>query len=122
MHLIISAKENNVSDVLGDFKKFTSKQLMKSIFEHPGESRKEWMIEIFKKAGESNSRNIYHQFWQQDNQLKIVYTPHFAVQKLEYIHNNPVVAGIVRYPEDYLYSSAGNYARLPENLMEVMLI
>ena len=52
LHLIISAKENNVSDVLGDFKKFTSKQLIKSIFEHPGESRKEWMMEIFKKAGE----------------------------------------------------------------------
>ena len=59
VHLIISAKENNISDVLGDFKKFTSKQLMKSIIEHPGESRKEWMIEIFKKAGELNSRNTF---------------------------------------------------------------
>lgn len=57
----------------------------KSIFEHPGESRKKWMIETFKKAGE----NTYHQFWQQDNQPKIVYTPDFAKQKLEYIHNNP---------------------------------
>lgn len=56
LHLIISAKENNLSDVLGDFKKFTSKQLTKSIIEHPGESRKEWMVEIFKKAGEINSR------------------------------------------------------------------
>lgn len=40
-HLIISAKENNVSDVLGDFKKFTSKKIIKAIREHPGESRKE---------------------------------------------------------------------------------
>lgn len=31
-------------------------------------------------------------------------------QKLEYIHNNPVVAGIVRDPEHYTYSSAGDYA------------
>jgi putative transposase len=43
-------------------------------------------------------------------------------QRLDCIHNNPVVAGIVRHPEDYLYSSAGNYAKLSEDLMEVMLI
>jgi putative transposase len=39
-----------------------------------------------------------------------------------WIHNNPVVAGLARYPEHYLYSSAGNYAKLSENLLEVMLI
>jgi hypothetical protein len=31
-------------------------------------------------------------------------------QKLEYIHNNPVESGIVARPEDYLYSSATDYA------------
>jgi len=30
-------------------------------------------------------------------------------QKLEYIHNNPVVAGIVEKAEEYIYSSARNY-------------
>ena len=32
-HLIISAEESNLIDVLGDFKKFTSKQILKSIIE-----------------------------------------------------------------------------------------
>ena len=32
------------------------------------------------------------------------------------------MAGSVKNPEEYLYSSAGNYAKLPENLLEVMLI
>ena len=109
LHLIISAKENNVSDVLGDFKRFTSKQLTKSIIEHPGESRKEWIVEIFKKAGESNSRNANYQFWQQDNQPKIIYTLDFATQKLAYVHNNPVEAGIVEKAEEYIYSSARDY-------------
>ena len=75
-HLIISANENNVSDVLGDFKKFTSKKIIKAIENHPGESRKEWMLKIFKEAGEKNSRNTDYQFWQQDNQPKVIYTPH----------------------------------------------
>jgi putative transposase len=30
-------------------------------------------------------------------------------QKLDYIHLNPVVAGLCQYPEDYKYSSASFY-------------
>ena len=106
-HLIISTKENNVSDVLGDFKKFTSKKITKTIEDHPGESRKEWMLKIFKEAGENNSRNVSYQFWQQDNQPKIIYTPNFGRQKLEYIHNNPVDAGIVEKAENTFIAVPG---------------
>jgi len=67
------------------------------------------MLKIFKDAGEKNIRNVFFQFWQQDNQPKIIYTPGFAGQKLEYIHNNPVEAGIVEKAEEYIYSSARNY-------------
>ncbi len=109
VHLIISAKENNVSDVLGNFKKFTSKKLVAAILNNPSESRKEWMVKIFKEAGELNSRNSNYQFWKQDNEPKIIYTPEFAAQKLAYIHNNPVEAGIVEKAEEYIYSSARDY-------------
>ena len=71
VHLIISAKEKNLSDVFGDFKKFTSKKLTDAILTNPVESRKKWMIQIFKEAGELNSRNTNYQFWQQDNQPKV---------------------------------------------------
>jgi hypothetical protein len=40
---------------------------------------------------------------------------------IEYIHNNPVRAGIVRRAEDYKYSSAGNYAE-QEGLLEIIPI
>ena len=43
-------------------------------------------------------------------------------QRLDYIHNNPVEAGIVTLPENYLYSSAVNYAGLPDKLLDVILI
>ena len=106
VHLIISAKQNNISDVLGEFKKYTSKQITKAIIDRPDESRKEWMINIFKTAGNANSRNTYYQFWQQDNQPKIILSHEFAAQKLNYIHNNPVDDGIVEKAEEYSYSSA----------------
>jgi len=73
------------------------------------ESRKEWMLPIFREAGQSNSRNTNDQFWRQDNQPKECYSQKFTVQKINYIHNNPVETGIVEKPEEYLYSSARDY-------------
>jgi len=67
------------------------------------------MLSIFKNAGEANSRNTNYQFWRQDNQPKECYSPAFTIQKLNYIHNNPVEAGIVDKPEEYVYSSARDY-------------
>jgi hypothetical protein len=86
------------------------------------ESRRELLMWLFEKAGTHNPNNTRYQFWQQNNHPIELNTNEKLDQRLNYIHKNPVKAGIVRHPEDYLYSSAGNYARLPDNLLEVMLI
>jgi REP element-mobilizing transposase RayT len=65
LHLIVSAKDSNLSDILRDFKKFTSKQIITAIENNPGESRKEWMLNIFRQQGSKNSRNSEYQFWRQ---------------------------------------------------------
>ena len=109
VHLIASAKNENLSDILRDFKKFTSKQIIAAITKNETESRREWMLFIFKAQAEKNSHNVYYQFWRQDNQPKELYSPAFTVQKLNYVHNNAVEAGLVEKAEDYLYSSARNY-------------
>ena len=67
------------------------------------------MLRILREHGESNSRNTDHQFWRQNNQLQELYSAAFIFQKINYIHTNPVEAGIVDKPEDYLYSSARDY-------------
>ena len=109
LHLIVSAKNNDLSDVLRDFKKFTSKQIIAAIENIRHESRRDWMLNIFRVQGEKNSRNKTYQFWLQDNQPQELYSPAFIFQKINYIHNNPVEAGIVEKPEHYLYSSAKDY-------------
>jgi putative transposase len=109
VHLVVSAKNNDTSDILRDFKKFTSKEIIKVIAVNEQESRREWMLELFKKAGNANSRNSAYQFWRQDNQPKELFSEKFTNQKLDYIHNNPVTAGIVEKAEEYLYSSAKDY-------------
>ena len=109
LHMVASAKNDNLSSVIGDFKKFTSREMIKKI-SLPQESRRNWMLPVFKLAGESNPRNKFFQVWQQDNHAEEVYSPSFSKCKIDYIHNNPVKEGFVQRPEDFLYSSARDYA------------
>ena len=67
------------------------------------------MLRIFREEGEQNIRNKTYQFWRQDNQPQELYSAAFIFQKINYIHNNPVEAGIADKPEEYLYSSARDY-------------
>ena len=64
VHLIIGTKSTKMEDIIRDLKKFTSKSIIKSIKESPVESRKEWMIWMFERAGKRNSNNENYQFWQ----------------------------------------------------------
>ena len=111
VHLINSSLDGfRQEDNLRDLKKHTSKQLIAKIMENPQESRKNWMLWLFKEAGRKNSNNKNYQFWRQDNHPIELSTNQLMDQKLAYIHNNPVEAGIVDEPESYLYSSARDYA------------
>ena len=122
VHMILSSDgSNKQEDIIRDFKKFTSKRCLELIESNSIESRKNWMLWIFKSAGSINSNNTTYQFWRQDNHPIELDSNKLMDQKLEYIHNNPVEEGIVDVPEEYLYSSARNYAgRL--GLIEVELI
>ncbi len=122
IHLIIGSATNKLSDIMRDLKKHTSVKLKEAIIDNKNESRREWMMELFIKAGKANSNNDNFQFWQQDNHPIELITPKFTHQKLDYIHNNPVVAGIVEKPEDYLYSSARDYYGTGKGLLDIMLI
>jgi len=109
-HLLIGKHNtaNSFSDIMRDMKKFSAMQIIKAIQENPQESRKERMIEMMEEAGKANSQNTKYQFWQQHNQ-PIELSANKIENALVYIHENPVKAGWVAEPEDYLYSSARNY-------------
>ena len=108
IHIIIQSQEATLSDLIRDFKKFTAKSILEKIQNSP-ESRREWMLERFKLATESHSRNKNYQLWQYGNHPEEVYSSKFMWTKLDYIHLNPVRAGIVEKASHYVYSSASNY-------------
>ena len=107
-------------EIVRDFKKYTAKQIIKTIQIEP-ESRREWMLKYFETACENLKRNQKYKVWQDGYHAEILYSTKFLLQKLHYIHNNPVRSGIVEQPEHYLYSSARIYAGL-EGSLEVVLV
>jgi REP element-mobilizing transposase RayT len=120
VHLIIGSNNEALEDILRDMKKVTSKAIIKAIEENPQESRKEWMLWLFERAGRKNSNNAKFQFWQQHNQPEVLNNKYAVEQKLNYIHNNPVKAGFVDNPVNYPYSSAIDYAE-GKGLVKVIL-
>lgn len=120
VHLIVSATNGNLSSVIRDLKKYTSRKILETIQNEP-ESRKLWMLHQFAYFASRHSRNENYQAWTHSNHPEMIFTDEFFQQKLNYIHQNPVRAGIVFQPEDYVYSSAAQYAGLTEYVFKVTL-
>jgi len=110
VHLIFSTTTINPEVVLGRFKEYTSKQLVKAIKENVKESRREWMLWMFARAGAKSSNVKNYQFWQHNNHPIELWSAAIIEQKADYIHNNPVVAGFVNEPHGWRYSSAIDYS------------
>ncbi|WMJ72789.1 transposase [Cytophagaceae bacterium ABcell3] len=105
VHLIISTETASLSDIIRDMKRHTSKQLIKCIQEYSCESRREWLLWMFKRAGKKNANNKDYQFWQQNNHPIELSNYELLNQRLNYLHQNPVEAGFVAEAHEYLYSS-----------------
>jgi len=110
IHLVVSTDgTRGLSDTLRDFKSYTAKVILEDIPENKLESRKEWLMYLFGFFAIKNRRNYEHQFWQSDNHPMELTSTKFIRQKINYIHNNPVRAGLVSYPQHYIYNSGSNY-------------
>jgi REP element-mobilizing transposase RayT len=117
IHLLAQSNKGDLSGIIRDFKNYTSKTFLDALND-PIESRRDWMKLVFEYHGRFKNKQS-HQVWTHENHAEHVYSQKFIEQKIIYIHNNPVKAGIVKNPEDYIYSSASNYADL-EYILEVI--
>jgi REP element-mobilizing transposase RayT len=111
VHCILST-ENNLSDIVRDFKKYTARVILNEI-KNPSESRRDWMKMIFGFHGRFNKRNKGIQFWTHENHAVELTSNEIIESRINYIHQNPVRAGWVEFDYEYFYSSARCFAELP---------
>ena len=111
IHLIFRSINGQRPELLlGDFKRFTSKAIVQAIMDNPQESRKVFLLEHFRKAASHSTNVTNYQFWRHDNKPIELWSNSVIQEKINYIHQNPVDEGLVFKPEDYVYSSAADYA------------
>ena len=114
IHMIISSNKNKLSDIIRDFKKYTATKIAEAISNNPKESRKGWLLWLLVKEEEIS-------FWQDGYHGEEIFTVDFFETKLNYIHLNPVRAGLVEKEEEYLYSSCGDYYGTRKGKLELVM-
>lgn len=116
VHLIASRQnEQALSDLIRDFKSYTSKQFLKLLLSNQQESRKDWLEMIFRYHGKGTKQNEEFAFWQKTSHPIPLWTNEVIEQKIKYIHDNPVRAGFVNEPYEWRLSSAN-----PESQIKVI--
>lgn len=103
MHVIWQVQPGHTKEsVQRDFLKFTAQRIKDDLVKNnPG------VIKEF----EVNAKDRKYQFWKRNSLSIELYSGKVFLQKMNYIHNNPVKAGLCSVPEEYKYSSALFYEK-----------
>ncbi len=117
IHLIARNQDCNLPNIIRDFKSYTAKRIL-GLIESENESRREWLKYLFAFQAQHTKQNLKHMFWQKTNYATELSNPKIFNQKIDYIHENPVVAGLVTEAESWMYSSACKYPQFCANLVE----
>ena len=101
IHLIWQALAGFTSSgVQASFMKYTARQIKRSLIKNKPD-----MLDAFKV----NKHDREYQIWKREPLSIELLNELMFKQKLEYIHYNPVRAGLCNVPEEYYYSSARFY-------------
>jgi putative transposase len=104
-HLHLIAQSEQIDRDIARFKSYTGKTLVQFLIEKQLKTILD-QLAFYKKAHKSDRT---YQFWQEGVHPECIQGLEMMRQKVEYIHNNPVVRGYVDRPEHWRYSSARNY-------------
>lgn len=106
LHLVCRRLDKDLKELLGRFKSKSAKEIIKAIETNPRESRKDWLLYLFSYFAKASKQYSENHFWQYTVHPIFLYSNEVIAQKINYIHQNPVRAGLVNEPENYIYSSA----------------
>ncbi len=111
-HLIVSS--DHLSHVIARFKSYTARKIIDFLLEGNEMS----ILQQLKHAKLRNKTDREFQFWQEGSHPVQIQSRDMMLQRLRYMHNNPVRRGYVDDPTHWRYSSARNYSG-GEGLLEV---
>jgi len=102
-HLVCQAPE--LSKTLQSLNRHTAKEIIAQL----KLDNKTWILNLFKYYKKKHKKESEHQVWQEGFHPQQIQHNEMLLQKIEYIHYNPVKRGIIEKPEHWVYSSARDY-------------
>jgi putative transposase len=119
-HIIASfGAGHNPGLVMKNIKSFTALKVIDAIIKNEKESRKDWILPLLEDYGSKNKANHKYQFWQVENHPILLDNNFMFDQRMDYLHENPVRAGYVLEPQDWLYGSAIDYYTNKKGLIQL---
>lgn len=112
IHMIVRHEGAQLDKIIGHFKSFTAKEILKLIESAQEESRKKWLLHMFAYAARFHQQHAQYMFWQYTKHPVELSNHNIFQQKLDYIHQNPLKAGYVTEAEKWYYSSANLFSPL----------
>ncbi len=105
-HFHLVAAADKLADIIRDFKSYTAKGLIARL----EQDQKTWVLNQFQYYKQATKIQSDYQVWQEGFHPQQIISEEMLRQKIDYLHHNPVRAGLVAQPEDWVYSSAGHFA------------
>ena len=97
---VLAFSERDIKDILRLFNGISARRVIQFLTDN------DFQASLFKLRGGVRERNHKHSVWHHHTDSLEIFGEETFRQKVEYIHQNPVRAGLVEHPDDYLYSSA----------------
>ena len=113
-HIHLVASSNDIAKSMQKFKSYTAKELLKLL----KTKNITTLLEQFAFYKKRHKKHTEYQIWQEGIQPKLIQTEKMMLQKIEYIHQNPVKRGFVDEAEHWRYSSARDYLGM-DGLIEI---
>jgi len=99
-HAIVAAPD--LARLLADLKRHTARRIIEQL----EAERCDWLLHQLRHQRSAHKTESQHQVWQEGSHPQAILSDKMMLQKLEYLHNNPVKRGLVASPAHWRYSSA----------------
>jgi REP element-mobilizing transposase RayT len=106
LHLLTSRPSTN-SEVLRVLKGLTARRVIDYL------KQQNHLISLTKLAHQERERNYRYSLWQTEKNVLPIFSEGMFMEKLNYIHLNPVRAGLAERATDYRWSSARTWEGCP---------
>jgi len=104
-HLHMIAGSDDISQSIKKFKSYTAKVLLELLQVNRVQTILD-QLAFYKKAHKTQTT---YQLWQEGSAFKLIQSEAMMLERINYIHNNPIKRGYVDEAAHWRYSSARNY-------------